>query len=157
MSKLNLEIRKTLSAEKPYAVYIDGQPVDQFATLHEARKYIQENCVVLKDPARFFVTPPEEQTDNDLNALKSLDIITFNQNAEKSFVELVSTFLQEEGPQPVNTVISEASFELDISPATAKRYLQKHTARRAEFIVQEKLVRLRSRKKQLNANSSNQP
>ena len=145
MSKLNLEIRKTLSEEKPYAVYIDGQPVDEFHTLLEARKYINENCVVLKDPARFFVDPPEDQPENDLNALKSLDIVAFNQNAEKNFVDLVTAFLQEEGPQPVSTVIAEASYELDISPATAKRYLQKHTARRAEFIVAEKLVRLRNR------------
>jgi len=146
MSPLNLAIRKTLSAEKPYAVYIDDQLIDQFHTLTEARKYIQTNCTVLKDPARFYVDPPEEQACNDLAALKNLDVIAFNQGAEKSFIDLVTDFLEEEGPQPINAVISEASFELDISPATAKRYLQKHTARRAEFIVQEKLVRLRHRK-----------
>ena len=143
MSQLNLEIRKTLSAEKPYAVFIDGQQQAEFETLGDARKYIQQNCVILKDPARFFVQPPDEEANNDLNALKSLDIIAFNQGAENRFVELVTAFLEEEGPQPVNTVVSEASFELDISPATVKRYLQKHSARRAKFLIQEKLVRLR--------------
>ena len=143
MAQLNLEIRKTLSTEKPYAVFIDGQQQEEFETLGEARKYIQQNCVVLKDPARFFVQPPDEATENDLNALKSLDLIAFNQGAEQRFVELVTAYLTEEGPQPVNAVVSEASFELDISPATAKRYLQKHSARRAEFLIQEKLVRLR--------------
>ena len=117
MSQLNLEIRKTLSEDKPYAVYIDDQQQEEFETLGEARKYIQQNCVVLKDPARFFVEPPDEEVENDLNALKSLDIIAFNQGAEKNFVDLVTQFLKEEGPQPVRTVVSEASFELDISPA----------------------------------------
>ena len=41
MTQPNLEIRKTLSAEKPSAVYIDGQAQEEFASLGEARKYIQ--------------------------------------------------------------------------------------------------------------------
>ena len=146
MSKLNIEIRKTLSADKPFAVYLDGQLVQEFPTLTEARKHIQHNYALPRDPDRFFVQPAEDEIENDLTALKSLDIIAFNQGAEKSFVVIVSDFLKAEGPQPVSVVISEAAFELDISPATAKRYLVKHTARRAEFLVQDKLVRLRSHK-----------
>ena len=142
-SHLNLEIRKTLSADKPYALYLDGQLVEHFHTLSEARKHIRQNYALLKDPDRFYADPPEDEPENDINALKSLDLVAFNQSAEKSFVDLVITFLQEEGPQPVSTVITETAFELDISPATAKRYLQKHSARRAEFLIQEKLVRLR--------------
>jgi hypothetical protein len=44
-----------------------------------------------------------------------------------------------------SAIIAETSFDLDISPATAKRYLLKHSARKAEFLVQEKLVRLRNK------------
>ena len=44
-----------------------------------------------------------------------------------------------------SAIIAETSFDLDISPATAKRYLLKHSARKAEFVVHEKLVRLRNK------------
>lgn len=142
MAQLNIQIKKTLSADKPFAVYIDGQSHGEFPDLTAARQYIQKNAVITSTPARFFAQPPD-QPENDLSALKALDIIAFNQSAETRFVELVSAYLQEEGPQPVGAIVSEASFELDISPATAKRYLLKHSARRAEFVVQEKLVRLR--------------
>ena len=142
MSKLNIEIRKTLSAEKPFAVFIDGQSHGEFANISEARQYIQKNAVLTTNPARIYAQL-EDQPENDLSSLKALDLIAFNQSAEDRFVKLVSAYLDEEGPQPVNAIIAEASFELDISPATAKRYLLKHCARRAEFVVQEELVRLR--------------
>ena len=144
MPKLNIQIKRTLNADKPFAVFIDGQPHGEFADATEARKYIQKTTALVRDPARIYAEPVEQS--NDLSALKALDIIAFNQSAESRFVELVTAYLQEEGPQPVNAVIAEAAFELDISPATAKRYLLKHSARRAEFVVQEKLVRLRKPK-----------
>ena len=139
MTKLNIEIRKTLSRDKPYAVYIDGKRVADCEDLHTAHRFIRETTSI-KTPVIRKIT---EVKDNDLNALKSFDIIAFNQSAEDRFVQLVTTILETEGPQPVNTIIAETSFDLDISPATAKRYLLKHSARKAEFLVHEKLVRLR--------------
>jgi hypothetical protein len=142
MAKLNIEIRKTLSAENPFAVYIDGQSHGEFPEYHDALAYIRKTTLTTSfdKPIKAIV---DQVQINDLTALKSLDVIAFNQSAEDRFVDLVSTYLHEEGPQPVNAIIAEASYELDISPATAKRYLLKHSARRATFVVQEKLVRLR--------------
>lgn len=72
----------------------------------------------------------------DLGFLKSVDLVAFNQSAETAFVRIVTAFLSDEGqPQPVKMVLAEAAFELDISTETAKRYLLKHSARRAEFRV----------------------
>ena len=143
MTKLNVEIRKTLSAEKPFAVYIDGPCKGEFPDLHEAQAYLRRT--VSPGSYKHSVYADDPTPENDLTALKSLDVIAFNQGAEERFVALVKSYLEEEGPQPVNAVLAEASFELDISPATAKRYLIKHSARRAEFVVLEKLVRLRNR------------
>jgi hypothetical protein len=139
MTKLNIEIRKTLSLNKPYAVYIDGKRVAECDDLHAARRYIRQTTT-LETPV---VSKLRALPCNDLGSLKSLDVIAFNQSAEGRFVQVVTTMLQTEGPQPVNTIIAETSFALDISPATAQRYLLKHSARKAEFVVHEKLVRLR--------------
>lgn len=78
-----------------------------------------------------------------LNRLKNLDVISFNANAEKFFVELTKKFIVEEGPQSVGAIVAEGAFELDISIETAKRYLLKHTARRAEFKISDKMVHSR--------------
>ena len=79
-----------------------------------------------------------------LARLKSLDICGFNAMAETIFVTITTNYIQDEGPQPVNNILAENAFLLDISIETAKRYLMKHTARSAEFRIDEnKLVSIR--------------
>ncbi len=73
----------------------------------------------------------------ELAELKRTDLNAFNCAAESAFVNLICKFIVEEGPRSVRQVMSEASYELDISPETAKRYLFKHTARRAHFRFDE--------------------
>jgi hypothetical protein len=69
----------------------------------------------------------------ELAELKRTDLNAFNSAAEDAFVNLICRFIVDEGPRTVRAVMSEASYELDVSPETAKRYLFKHTARRAHF------------------------
>ena len=83
---------------------------------------------------------------DELGYLKSVDLVAFNYSAERRFVDVVRAFLREEGsPQSVNSVIAEGAFELDVSTETAKRYLLKHSARRAEFRIDKKMVFLRQK------------
>lgn len=92
------------------------------------------------------VTPtPAPERARELSTLKALDLTEFNTRAEAEFVNLVAEFVQECGSQPprVREVLAEAAFELNISIETAKRYLLKHSARRAEFAVTGGLVTLR--------------
>jgi hypothetical protein len=91
------------------------------------------------------VPVPAPERVRELNTLKSLDLTEFNSRAEQEFVNLVSEFVRErEDNLPrVREVLAEAAFELNISIETAKRYLLKHTARRAEFIVVDGKVGLR--------------
>lgn len=87
-------------------------------------------------PRRKRITPaPARSTSEraELAQLKRTDLNAFNATAEGAFVSLICRFIMEEGPRTVRDVMSEASYELDISPETAKRYLFKHTARRAHF------------------------
>lgn len=78
--------------------------------------------------------PPRSKSDRaELAELKRTDLNAFNTTAEAVFVNLICKFIAEEGALTVRDVMSEASYELDISPETAKRYLFKHTARRAHF------------------------
>ncbi len=78
--------------------------------------------------------------------LKDLDILTFNRQAERAFCELVTRWIEASEGQAldVSWVIREAAFELDISPETAKRYLLKHSAQNASFVVADRCVRLRA-------------
>jgi hypothetical protein len=69
------------------------------------------------------------------NALKVADVCAFNIQAETAFVYWLSEKLagsKGEGKPPA-WVVQNAAYELDISLDTAKRYLIKHTADRAEF------------------------
>lgn len=88
-------------------------------------------------------TPAPERV-RELNTLKSLDLSEFNSRAEQEFVSLVSEFVRERESNPprVREVLAEAAFELNISIETAKRYLLKHTARRAEFVISDGKVGL---------------
>jgi hypothetical protein len=73
-----------------------------------------------------------------LATLKVIDVIAFNSEAERRFVAL----LQEMQGWDVRRVRAEAAFRLNISPETAKRYLEKWTAPSAPFaLVEGRLTR----------------
>lgn len=78
---------------------------------------------------------PAVLASDSLAHLKTTDITAFNSQAERRFCELVASLLVEIGDVTPHICYQEASFELNISPATAKRYFMKHTARRARFGV----------------------
>jgi methylphosphotriester-DNA--protein-cysteine methyltransferase len=61
-------------------------------------------------------------------AEKQLDCISFNAGAEERFCNLICALL-DTGALTVREAIIEASFELDVSPETSKRYLSKHSER----------------------------
>lgn len=82
--------------------------------------------------------PPASRPEPPPAALKELDLIAFNSQAEAAFTVIVWELTHE--PCPVPTVISETAFRLDVSPATAKRYLTKYTAPSAPFMLVDKSV-----------------
>ena len=87
---------------------------------------------------------PRKKTQKEiLGESKANDIIQFNSDAERAFVELVHAILENEESATQIDLIREAAFELDISPVTAKRYLLKYTARRAPFKFEDKRIWLR--------------
>jgi len=61
-----------------------------------------------------------------------VDAIAFNRIAETRFRGLLDDCVG----MIVSAVIAEASFRLDISPETARRYLQKYTAPSAPWQVE---------------------
>jgi hypothetical protein len=75
--------------------------------------------------------------------LKQSDILAFNHDAEKSFVVLLTEILREDGRLSYREAVREAAYELNVSIETAKRYLEKHSARRAEFCIEDGSVTLR--------------
>jgi hypothetical protein len=75
--------------------------------------------------------------------LKESDILAFNHDAEAAFVSLITGILQEDGKLSYREAVREAAFELNVSIETAKRYLEKHSARRAEFYIEDGSVTLR--------------
>ena len=94
--------------------------------------------------ADVLVQPVPAPRVRELNTLKAIDLTEFNSRAEQAFVELVAAFVQEcSQPPRVREVLAEAAFELNISIETAKRYLLKHSARRAEFAITGGVVTLR--------------
>lgn len=74
---------------------------------------------------------------DELSHLKSTDLTAFNKQSERRFCELVDVLLVEIPQLTPHTIYQEASFELNVSVATAKRYFVKHTARRAAFGVDQ--------------------
>jgi hypothetical protein len=95
------------------------------------------------------VPVPAPDRARELNTLKSLDLTEFNARAEEEFVKLVGQFVIERGSNlpRVREVLAEAAFELNISVETAKRYLLKHTASRAEFAILDGRVAVREHAK----------
>lgn len=85
-------------------------------------------------PLQAVLCPPTD----DLASLKTTDILSFNSEAERQFCELISSLLSDAGDVTPHICYQEAAFELNISTQTAKRYFIKHTARRAQFGVDER-------------------
>ena len=91
---------------------------------------------ILADPTRL---------DRDgLTRLKQFDIVAFNRNSEKAFRHRLTQMLTITPVMAISTVIQELSYDLDISPETAKRYVYKHTASRAPFCIREGGISLRN-------------
>jgi hypothetical protein len=88
-------------------------------------------------------TKSPRRIDLPSQGLKQSDILTFNNDAERAFVRLISEILREDGPLSYREAIREAAYELNVSTETAKRYLEKHSARRAEFCIEDGYVSLR--------------
>lgn len=81
---------------------------------------------------------------------KHVDILSFNAGAEAQFIELIRAMIEETdkksgGAISISEVLRETAYELDVSTTTAKRYLTKHSARRAEFKVFGEYVMLNPR------------
>ncbi|MGB9872569.1 MAG: hypothetical protein ACPLYD_13005, partial [Anaerolineae bacterium] len=75
-------------------------------------------------------------------ALKILDPIAFNQEAEVQFLQVFWNLL-EEFPDgvPANILVAEAAYKLDVSPMTIKRYVLKYSAPSAPLILSGRLVK----------------
>jgi hypothetical protein len=71
----------------------------------------------------------------DLSYLKSSDPVAFNNWSEKKFLDLVLEMIKESpsGTVPWAEVRKDVAYELNISLETAKRYIEKYTARKAPF------------------------
>lgn len=79
---------------------------------------------------------------------KATDIVSFNAGAEIHFVDWLSKKIRRSKTKTVGAgwAIANAAFELDVSVATIKRYLMKHTADAAEFKSDGKNISLRRAK-----------
>jgi len=75
---------------------------------------------------------------------KHVDLMAFNASAEELFVEIVRKLIEDSGRTTISigTVYQEGAYELNVSPQTVKRYLIKHSARRAALRVFGKDVML---------------
>ena len=89
-------------------------------------------------------SPSPRLTDESWAALKALDPIGFNAGAERAFLALAVTLIAE-GTITTAELIQETAYELDISVATARRYLLKHTARHATLTIVGGHVQYRNR------------
>ncbi|MBI4675705.1 MAG: hypothetical protein HY741_29030 [Chloroflexi bacterium] len=98
---------------------------------------------VLGDGSLLVEPVPVRERVHNLNTLKSLDLIEFSSVAETEFVKLITALCGDGSSPSVREATAEAAFELNISIETAKRYLLKHTARRAEFVITDGKVGLR--------------
>ena len=88
---------------------------------------------------------PRLVADEDCTSMKVLDVVAFNAEVEPQAVALWASMLRERGTQRVGTLCVEAAFRFDVSTETAKRWLLKHSAESAEFLIERGLVRLRER------------
>jgi len=79
--------------------------------------------------------------------LKESDVVAFNGVSDPAFVELITGILREEGKLSYRDALRETAFELGVSIETAKRYFERHSARRAEFCIENRFVTLRQAKR----------
>lgn len=90
---------------------------------------------------------PEQEQDRRFNpppaALKNLDLLEFNSRAEDAFILLALEMiaLSETGAIPASDLVAEAAFTIDVSPATAKRYLKKYSAPSGPLKLSGKVVK----------------
>lgn len=85
----------------------------------------------LESPARQSISDVEKR---ELRNLKEFDKTAFNGLAEERFLEVVHELIRAEGGEVSrNLILRECAFELDVSTETIKRYLLKHTARKASL------------------------
>jgi len=68
---------------------------------------------------------------SSLQSIKMIDVAGFSVECEQMFLELARAG----SGLSVREIIAAASFHLDISPETAKRYVQKHSAIGAELTL----------------------
>lgn len=83
--------------------------------------------------------------DEDFAGVKVLDVVEFNALVEPQAVALWCSMIRERGTLRVSVLCVEAAFRFDVSTETAKRWLLKHSAESAEFLIERGLVRLRER------------
>ena len=81
--------------------------------------------------------------DKKLHNLKSTDLISFNTEADQVFIAMLTKLIEHGGGISYSSAVRECAFELDVSTETIKRYLTKHTASRAEFVLEKGFVFLR--------------
>lgn len=78
---------------------------------------------------------------SELDALKDENSVNFNSIAEKFFCEnLCKLIVEFNGRLYERDAINESAFRLNISPVTARRYLGKHTTRKAQFFIESKKI-----------------
>lgn len=72
----------------------------------------------------------------ELNRLKTDDVILFNQTAETYFKQILCECLNEfRGRISQSEALAEIAFRLNVSVVTAKRYLTKHLSVRGQFEI----------------------
>lgn len=111
------------------------KPSKPIQTAAEGRKGIAKPIQPAADKRKGIEKPGQ--------GLKQTDIVAFNQDAEVAFISLITGILKEDGKLSYREAIQEAAYELNISTETAKRYLVKHSARRAEFSIEDGSVTLK--------------
>lgn len=86
---------------------------------------------------------PKVSVPRDLVSLKVTDIIAFNSEAERAFVELLTAMCDAAGAEGVSvrSVRAEAAYRLGISTETAKRYIEKWcVAPSAPFLIRDGMI-----------------
>jgi predicted transcriptional regulator YheO len=138
------------SIRKPHAAALRNNAKNSATGRNDVAKDETEEHVILRSESKrkraqptSTPTPRRKPIEMPSQGLKQSDILTFNTNAEKAFVRLISEILREDGQLPYRAAIREAAYELNVSTETAKRYLEKHCARRAEFSIEDGSVTLR--------------
>jgi len=77
------------------------------------------------------------------NTLKVVDVVEFNVTVEPQAVAFLISYLAERGPQRLSVLCAEVAFRFDVSTETAKRWIRKHCAECAEFVIARGVVDLR--------------